>query len=143
MNVKPFLLAPALNLIDAQRLVRVLCDKCKQQAAIAPELLDRAKKVITEIPDTNADKPKTDNLIFYKPVGCPVCNNLGFKGRIGVFELITITDEMKKMINDNKATELDIETIARKNGTTKIVEDGVIKACQGLTTLDEVFRVTE
>jgi type IV pilus assembly protein PilB len=143
MNVKPFLLAPALNLIVAQRLVRVLCDKCKQQAAIAPELLDRAKKVITEIPDTNADKPKTDNLIFYKPVGCPVCNNLGFKGRIGVFELITITDEMKKMINDNKATELDIETIARKNGTTKIVEDGVIKACQGLTTLDEVFRVTE
>jgi general secretion pathway protein E len=143
MDVKPFLLAPALNLIVAQRLVRVLCNKCKEKTDPTAEQLERAKQIISRIPENNVDRPDPEHLVFYKAAGCSHCGNIGYKGRIGLFEIIVITDEIKKMIDKDGTSEINIETEARKNGMLKMVEDGVLKASQGLTTLEEVFRVTE
>jgi len=75
--------------------------------------------------------------------GCEACNGIGYKGRIGLCELCVVSDEIKESILTGVVSELDIERMAREQGMRTMVEDGVIKVAQGITTLDEVFRVIE
>ncbi len=143
MGVKPFLLAPALNAIMGQRLVRRICEKCKQKV----ELTDREKKLVDGIiqgmPDKEKGETEGKELLFYKGSGCDECGGIGYKGRVGIYEILRMTPEIEKMVLSNKVSEHEIEQAAIANGMVTMVQDGVIKSLEGVTSLEEVFRVTE
>lgn len=143
MGVEPFLLSSSLIGVLAQRLVRVLCDKCKK-----PHVPDAAEcaamGITTELPDTHESKvldlPMDKPPVIYEAVGCEHCNHLGYRGRIGIYELIEIDDPLRTMIHDG-ASEQDMERHARKS-TASIRQDGLRCILLGETSLEEVLRVT-
>jgi general secretion pathway protein E len=128
MGIEPFLLSSSLLGVLAQRLVRTLCPHCKRQA------LANAKEC--ELMGFDAANPPT---IFHAE-GCVECNNSGYKGRQGIFELLLMDEEIREKIH-NGAGELDIEKYARSHGFS-IREDGKKRVLEGLTTIEEVLRVT-
>jgi len=128
MGVEPFLLASSLIGVLAQRLVRVLCPQCKQPfTATASDCA---------LLDVSAETPPT----LYRAVGCAVCNNLGYQGRTGIYELIEVDDHLATMIHDG-ASEQEMERYARKHSAS-IRHDGMRRILEGTTTLEEVLRVT-
>lgn len=143
LGVKPFLLAPAMNAIIGQRLVRKVCQFCKEEYMLTPEENERVMRLLNQIPDGHPDKPDLTNLKFMKGKGCEKCNNIGFKGRIGIYEIMPMTPAMEKMINTPNITSNEIQVEAIKNGMITMVQDGLIKASKGITSVDEVFRVSE
>ncbi|MDP3953282.1 MAG: GspE/PulE family protein, partial [bacterium] len=130
-------LASALKLVVAQRLVRKLCEKCRQPIAIGSELRAQIEALKGSLPE-RAIFPASAKL--YKNVGCPSCIN-GFQGRMGIFELLTFDESVVETLG-KKVTELDVRRVARAKGMVYMQEDGVIKALSGLTTLEEVEKVT-
>ncbi|MBI3957065.1 MAG: type II/IV secretion system protein [Candidatus Kerfeldbacteria bacterium] len=143
MGIKPFLLTPALNAVIAQRLVRRICDKCKEKVELTPAVRKQVKDVLGAISPASGEKVDLDNLHFYKGKGCPVCHGIGLKGRIGIFEVFTMTPEIEKIVLSEQISEHVMQDIAVKNGMVLMVQDGLLKALEGVTTVDEVFRVAQ
>ncbi len=143
MGAKPFLLAPALNAMIGQRLVRRVCSHCKKIDIPNEEHLERAKKILEGLPENEKKNVDFDNLIFYKGEGCDACQNIGYKGRIGIYEIISVNEDVEKAILGGKASEYDMRRLAHKAGMVSMVEDGILKALDGITSLEEVFRVAE
>ncbi len=143
MGAKPFLIAPAINAMIGQRLVRKICEHCKAEAEPAPEQLERAKKILEELPPEERAGLDPDKLKFYRAVGCEQCQQIGYKGRIGIYEIMTMNKDLEKLILSGNVSEYDMRDNAVKNGMVTMVQDGVIKAAEGVTTLEEVFRVAE
>ena len=144
LKVKENIITSALNLVIAQRLVRKVCTKC----SVKREMSSDEKKNVTQFLEKvsnreGVEKIKSVNSVFeVKENGaCDVCSGTGYKGRIGVFELMVMSDEIRKAI-EAKASLTDIEKIARKEGMIKMQEDGILKILSGLTTFEEVERVT-
>ncbi|MCK5211260.1 type II/IV secretion system protein [Candidatus Parcubacteria bacterium] len=143
MGAKPFLLAPALNAIIGQRLVRRVCDKCKVEAKIEPERMARATSILESLTADQRKKVDFNNLRFFKGNGCEACQGIGYKGRIGVYEIMVLNEELEKLILSGKASEYDMRNAGVRAGMITMVQDGVIKALEGITTIDEIFRVSE
>ncbi len=143
MGAKPFLLTPALDAIIGQRLVRLLCEKCKVEAKLDEPTMNRVKKIISTLPDKSGYKADTNNLKFFTAKGCAACGNLGYKGRIGIYEVLTITPEVEKVMLKENIAESEVADIAIKGGMVTMVQDGVLKALEGITSLEEVFSVSE
>jgi len=141
MGVKPFLLAPALNAVMAQRLARRICSNCKEEVQISPEQLEKVKKILSEIPEKSGFKVDLNDLHFYKGKGCEKCHGLGYKGRVGLYEVMTMTPKIEEVILSGKVSEYEIEKLAMEDGMVKMVQDGLLKAISGTTTIEEVFRV--
>jgi len=139
IGVKPQVIGPALNTIIAERLVRRLCDHCKKPAEISPEVLEKIKNFISGLPETVNKEPYKDIKLF-EPVGCPLCNG-GYKGRVGIFEILNIDDDFKSLIHE-EASETDIIKFAVQKGFVTLQRDGILKAITGLTDLAEVERAT-
>ncbi|MEN9501589.1 MAG: type secretion system ATPase GspE [Pseudomonadota bacterium] len=129
MGVEPYLLASSLLGVIAQRLVRVLCPECKQ--------ITKADDGEMQILRVAPHQPRP---LIYKPVGCPACNHGGFVGRLGIYELVELSDGLRQMIHD-KRSEMQLEAFARQT-TPSIRDDGIRLVLEGLTSLDEVLRVT-
>jgi len=129
MGIESFLISSSLIGVLAQRLVRTLCPKCKESY-----LASDAQKVYFNI-------PSTEDVVLYKSIGCKHCNFKGYKGRTGIHELLIVDDNVKSLIQ-NDAGEMDIELCVRKNFPS-IRHDGLEKVKQGVTTLEEIMRVTE
>ena len=141
LGIKPSLMSPAINLIIGQRLVRKLCENCKEAYAPAKESIDSIKKIISIIsPKAKVEIPKNIETL-YRPVGCSKCNQLGYKGRVGIFEVLSINEEIEKLIMD-LAGETDLAIAALESGMTTMLQDGILKAIEGITSIDEVQRVT-
>ncbi|MEK9134702.1 MAG: GspE/PulE family protein [Patescibacteria group bacterium] len=133
LGVKPADIGPALNIAIAQRLVRKVCQKCAKFEKPSAEELDKIKKEIKSVLKKNIKIPKA--------VGCQYCNSTGYKGRVGLFEAFLIDDEMEKFILKNPSiAELKERSI--KNGMLTMKQDGFIKVLEGVTTIEEVERVT-
>jgi general secretion pathway protein E len=132
MGVESFLLASSVRAIVGQRLVRVLCDHCKE-----PHVLS-ASDVTSE---TRATLGLNIGDVVHQPKGCEWCAFTGFRGRKAVFEIVAVTPAVRDAIGPKTKTT-DLETIARREGMTTMIEDGVAKCRAGLTTIDEIFRVT-
>ncbi|MCX6790571.1 MAG: GspE/PulE family protein, partial [Candidatus Gribaldobacteria bacterium] len=143
MGVKPFLLPGALNLAMAQRLIRVLCEECK--TSIKAE--GQTKKYLLEkykgLPkDIQVKLTLQEPLIIYQAKGCKKCNQKGYTGRIGIFEMIKMTQGLGKIINTSP-TETAIFQEARAQGMTTMEEEGVIKVLKGETSFEEIIGMME
>ena len=128
MGAAPFLLASALVMIVGQRLVRTICVGCKEEAEADPVLLRRLGL-----------EAKDDQLKFYRGKGCDKCGMTGYRGRIGIFELLRVTPEMTPLILE-RADSGSLQRAARAQGMRTMLEDGIRKALRGTTTLEEVAR---
>lgn len=144
MGVKPFLLAPAINAVIGQRLVRKICQQCKKEAQLPPELAERAGRILEQIPKNSGHNvPAPAEAKFYEGGKCGQCHQTGFKGRVGIYEIFTLTAEIEKMILAGAVGEADIRVAAQAAGMITMVQDGILKALDGITSVEEVFRVAE
>ena len=146
MGVKSFLLSPALNAVIGQRLVRKICPDCKVVDEVDNDTIIKILNVLSKIPVKSAERlsdEELNNLKFYRGKGCPKCHMLGYRGRIGIFEIMTMNPEIEKVILSGQVSEYDIQEIAIKNGMVTMVQDGLLKAKDGITSIDEVFKVAD
>jgi len=143
MGVKPFLLAPALNAVIGQRLVRRLSDTAKVEATLTPEQQKKVDDIIASLPEKIQVEVKKKPQTFYTAPEYTEGGELGYKGRIGIYEIFTMNPEIEKSIMAGNISEYDIGALAMKQGMLTMAQDGVLKALDGLTSLEEVFRVTE
>ena len=141
MKINPSLIPPALNLVIAQRLVRRVCPKCSQDILPDKETSEKIKKDLANLPN-RVEKPKLENITIKQTSekGCLYCSFTGYRGRVGVFELFVIDDEMEKTILKIPSF-VEIRETAIKAGMVTMKQDGVLKTLQGLTTLEEAERV--
>ena len=154
MGVEPFLVASTVNVVIAQRLVRRICPNCTAAYALdeaAISSLERSLDVdaimeVIQLDPRVAQKLETaktfSKIPLQKGAGCDHCGQSGYKGRVGIFEVLEADDEISKLISQEK-TSLEIENLARKKGMLTMLEDGFIKVITGVTTLEEVLRVTK
>jgi len=143
MGTKPFLLAPAINAIIGQRLVRRICKECKREVKIDGEKKIRVKEILEKLPESYLEKIDFNNLKFYKSDGCEACQGIGYKGRIGIYEIVIMNKEIEKVILSEKVSEYELRDIAIRNGMVTMAQDGLLKVLEGITSVDEVFRVAE
>ncbi len=141
LKVNPALIAPAINLVIAQRLVRKLCPHCKEEYVPAQETIDKIKEVLSNIPRNNGIKIPNEIKVIYRSSGCSKCNFIGYSGRIGIYEMFPMTSNIEKIILKDTSSS-DIMSAIREDGMISIKEDGVLKALEGLTSLEEIRRVT-
>jgi type II secretory ATPase GspE/PulE/Tfp pilus assembly ATPase PilB-like protein len=134
MGVEPFLIASTISGVIAQRLVRRVCQRCKQPYAPPPELLRNL--------GLNGDGGGAADAQYMHGKGCQECRETGYAGRIGIFELLLIDDAIRALIV-RRTSAREVQTTARKSGFTTLRENGLGKAAKGLTTLEEVMRVTQ
>ncbi len=143
MGVKPFLLAPALNAVIGQRLVRRLNDDLKQKTTLTPEQEKRVTDIIASMPESVRAEVEQMPRTFYTAPEYDDDGNMGYKGRVGIYEIFVMTPEIEQMILSGEVSEYDIEQAAIRGGMITMVQDGIIKALQGMTSVEEVFRVIE
>ncbi len=144
MGVQPFLLAPSLNAVIGQRLVRKLCQDCKQETEIDNKTLTLVLNALNSIsPQSGAKPDNTSNLKFFTAKGCEKCGQLGYKGRIGIYEIFNMNQKIEKIILSANISEYDIEKIAIEEGMVTMLQDGILKALDGITSLDEVLEKTK
>lgn len=135
MGVEPFLVATPMKGVQAQRLVRRLCPQCARPAGrVLPALVEEARQWAVRVLDSDAPQ-------WREPVGCPHCQGTGYRGRIGIYELIPVDEEIQQAVVTG-ATHLQLKDMARRRGHRFLREDGLLKAWQGITSIDEVLRVT-
>lgn len=134
MGVEPFLTASSLVGVLAQRLVRKLCPKCKEEYTLTRE------EMLKILPDFPVEEYPQEVYKVYKPKGCLTCNNTGYKGREAVFEFLTVTEEMKKLILD-RANGAQIKKLAMEQGMFTLKNEGIYKVMEGNTSIEELLRV--
>lgn len=141
MGVKPFLLSPALNAIIGQRLARRLCEECKQETTLDADQLEFVKKVVSEIPEASGEEIKAETeWKFHTTKGCTTCNGSGYKGRVGIYEILTMSEEIKASLSE-EISEYQVRELAKQQGMTTMQQDGILKVLDGLTTVEEIQRV--
>ncbi|MBU1895612.1 GspE/PulE family protein [Patescibacteria group bacterium] len=143
MGTKPFLLAPALNCIIGQRLVRKLCESCKEPSQIEEGRMEEIKAQIAKMPEKLKKLVETKELKFFSAPGCKACGSIGYKGRIGIYEIFVVNEDAEKRILAGEISEYDIAKIAQEQGMVTMIQDGILKALDGITSIDEVHRVIE
>ena len=131
IGIKPFLVASALRAAMAQRLVRAICEKCREEHIPT----DRERKMLGNM------ARNIDNMKMFKGAGCSVCNKSGYKGRKGLFEIFTVDETVQRMIFD-KVPTTQLRARVREMGMRTLREDGMLKVASGMTTLEEVLRAT-
>jgi type IV pilus assembly protein PilB len=131
MGVPTFLITATVEAILAQRLVRRICTKCREETKPGNDLLY----------DMGIKREDADQMTFYRGVGCDTCNNTGYKGRVGLFELMVMNDELRESVMENSSTD-ELRDIAVKYGMVPLREFGMRLVKQGITSLDEVVRET-
>jgi len=140
LGVKTATIGPALNLIIAQRLVRKLCEKCRKQKTPSEDELKKIKEAVSKI-SARVDKKPYENFVMYEAVGCVACNGFGYKGRIGIFEFLETGPEFEEVIL-KEASEVALKRFAVAQGMVTMQQDGILKVLKGITTLEEVEKVT-
>jgi type IV pilus assembly protein PilB len=131
MGIEPYLLASTLNLIVAQRLVRRICEKCKEPVQLNADVLKRLK-IAPEV---------LKNATFQHGKGCNACNNTGYKGRLPIFEFLVMDSEIREMVITG-SNERQIRAKAREKGYGGLIESGITNMIKGLTTAEEVLSTT-
>jgi type IV pilus assembly protein PilB len=143
MGIEPYLLTASLSLVAAQRLVRRTCEKCKAEKKPSATVLELIQKELKDVSKELLEGLDVKNPVIYQGRGCPACDNTGYKGRIGIYEMIPLTPALQELISNHESTT-KIEVQAIKNeGMLLMRQDGIIKSLKGMTTIEEVIRVTK
>ncbi|MBX4188042.1 MAG: GspE/PulE family protein [Candidatus Doudnabacteria bacterium] len=143
MGIEPFLLTASLNLLAAQRLVRKVCEKCKEQQKPTEAVAEVIRTELAKVPQDEMKDIDQKNLTIWVGKGCTVCGNTGYKGRIGIYEVVNISKPVQELIN-NRTPAIKIEDyVIAKEGVLLMKQDGILKALRGYTTVEEVIRVTK
>jgi type II secretory ATPase GspE/PulE/Tfp pilus assembly ATPase PilB-like protein len=140
MGMDPFNFADALLGVLAQRLVKTICKECKEKYHPPKELFDELAYSYGEEAFAKLAYKYDDSFVLYRGKGCETCKNTGYKGRTGLHELLIGTDDIKRMIQ-KRATAEELLKVAREQGMTTLVQDGVIKVIQGWTDFKQVKAV--
>lgn len=142
MGVEPFLITSSINLIIGQRLVRRICPNCREEIKVTDSLRKQVMEELSQIPANNKDdRARVKNeLKFYHGKGCRECGQ-GYRGRLGIFEVLSVSSKIEEMVIGRSGTN-EILKQAQSEGMITMRQDGLLKALEGLTTIDEVFRVT-
>jgi type IV pilus assembly protein PilB len=133
MGVEPFLTASAVDCVIAQRLVRKVCEYCREPYETTREMLERlgySQEVVENWKDTQ----------LYKATGCPRCNGTGYKGRIGIYEIMLVTEALERLIVERKSAD-ELTRVAVAEGMVSLRQDGLERVLQGITTIEEISRV--
>jgi type IV pilus assembly protein PilB len=138
MKIQPFLVASSINVIMSQRLIRRICRRCIYSVELGKKELDAISRYIP-IRDL-LKKPTLSKLRAYRGHGCTVCNHTGYQGRVGIFELLFMDEQVRRLIIEEKSADV-IEKAARAGGMVTMLEDGLDKVAQGITTIEEILRV--
>ncbi len=141
LNVKPASIGPALNLVIAQRLIRKLCDNCKVLVESNSELSLNFKRFSDNLPK-RVIRINLETATIFKAQGCEVCGGLGYKGRVGIFELFLVDTKVEEAIHSGGASESELLKLAKNQGMVSLQQDGILKAMRGLTSLEEVETAT-
>ncbi|MDO8490084.1 MAG: GspE/PulE family protein [bacterium] len=143
MGVKQYLLSPAMNAIMGQRLVRRLCQSCKKVEALDTEMLDRVKKELSTLTPKAGITIDFASLQFWTAAGCDACHGIGYKGRVGIYEIMTMNPDIEKLITSENVSEYAIQDSAIASGMVTMVQDGLLRAKDGMTSVKEVFSVAD
>ncbi len=133
MGVEPFLIASAIECVLAQRLVRKLCDHCKEPYEPTEEMLSRL-----EFPEAAVERYR--EITLFRSAGCSHCGNKGYKGRMGVYEVMPVTEAVERLIVERKSSD-ELRRVAEAEGMISLREDGLDRVLQGLTSIEEIARV--
>jgi type IV pilus assembly protein PilB len=131
MGVEPYLTSSAVDCVIAQRLVRKLCERCKEPVEIEHEILEGMEFPFALAQD---EEPR-----FHKAVGCNRCGGSGYRGRTGVYEMMLVTDEIRKLIL-LRSSSGEISRLAESQGMVRLRDDGLLKAARGITTIEEALK---
>jgi type IV pilus assembly protein PilB len=141
LGIKGSLIGSAVNVFIGQRLVRRLCSECKVSYAPAEKTIAALKKILSTIPaEAGVEIPEKIELL-YKPAGCTACHFSGYKGREGIFEIFSVSENIATIIGEF-ASENEIREAAKKEGMMTMNQDGILKVVEGITTFQEVWRTT-
>ena len=150
MGIPAFLVASTCNVIVAQRLVRKICQDCIESYTLTKAEMEKLEKqidltsllAILEQEGATTNRQAKETLLFYRGKGCKKCGKSGYKGRIGIYEVLDVDAEIRELVIQQASAD-KIMQAARKKGTITVLEDGFIKAKSGITTIEEILRVTK
>ncbi|HAT74118.1 MAG: Type IV pilus assembly protein PilB [Candidatus Moranbacteria bacterium GW2011_GWF2_36_839] len=146
MGIEPFLLASSLRIVVAQRLVRKICDKCKEEKKVPESVRKAIEKGIADVCEDELKKygvDRKEEIKFYHGKGCDVCNGTGLRGRLAIYEAVPVNENIKNIIIEKRGNEEMIDKERIDLGVLTIKQDGILKIIKGLTTIEEIDRVTE
>ncbi len=144
MKIEPFLISSTLNIVVAQRLVRSICPKCKEESELPPTTRQEVEEIFTSIPSKNLPQGITKESLskVYRGKGCPHCNQTGYKGRSAIAEVLEINDEIKDVVNSGFKLST-IKEMFIKQGMLSLKQNGLVKVLEGRTTIEEILTVTK
>jgi type II secretory ATPase GspE/PulE/Tfp pilus assembly ATPase PilB-like protein len=142
MGVEPFLLTSSINVVMGQRLARTICPDCKEEAKLPETEVELIKKEIEKMPAKEKEELSKKTLKFYKGKGCKTCDESGYRGRIGIYEVLGISESVKELIL-KRVPASQIEQKGILEGMLTMMQDGIIKALDGKTSMEEIWRVTK
>jgi len=141
MGVEPFLITSSINLVMAQRLIRKLCPDCrKPMKNFSQEMIDIINSEFTKMPKDYLVGIK--DVVFYHSEGCQKCGNTGYRGRMGIHEILPVSPKITQIVSKHSSTE-EVQKIAIEEGMLTMKQDGILKALQGLTSIEEIWRITK
>lgn len=141
MGIEPFLLASSINTVIGQRLTRKLCLRCREEVQLGEKEMGEITTEIAKMSKEAREEIKKKKLTFYRGRGCSACNNSGYKGRQGVFEILDVSETIRELVIA-RSTSGKIAEQAIAQGMTTMLQDGITKALEGTTSIEEVWRVT-
>ncbi len=140
LGIDPKIVGSAVNIVMAQRLVRKLCTKCRREGTLGTDDRKVADAILAGV--VRRELIPENTATVFSAVGCPACNNTGYRGRIGIFEAILIDDSIERVVKESPS-EREIARAARPQGILSLAEDGIIKMFRGVTSMDELARVID
>jgi type IV pilus assembly protein PilB len=141
MGIDPFLIVASLNVVIAQRLVRKICDNCRKEETLPADIEKQIRETLAGVPEEELLGADISKIRVFHGQGCSTCGNSGYKGRIGIYEVLPVTKTIGEMIV-NKEPGPKIEELAHKEGMISMTQDGYVKVVKGITSVEEVMRVT-
>lgn len=142
MRMEPFLLASTINIIVAQRLVRKLCENCKQEIPLVPEVVEQINQALASLSDESKAEIPPQPWKTFQAKGCNKCENTGYRGRVAISEVLMNTPELQRIIVEG-AKPYELKAEFTRQGSTSLIQDGYMKVLQGLTSLEEVISVAK